>query len=270
MVDQATVDSDVLAALRAWVETHFGIRFAPGQEDSFGSRLDTFCRIHRATREELHGRLRGGDRLLVLGLAEAISTNYTTFFREPEIFTFLGETILATLPRTEPARFWSAASSSGEEAYSLAIFLQERLGEAAASSQVRILGTDISERHVRSAEEGIFSTQKLDQLDPSRRALFDPLGIGQWRARASLRRMCTFRRLNLTQPTWPFEQRFHVIFLRNVLYYFAASMRRAVVEACYDAAEPGAWLITSLTEPMLDMSTRWSQLRPAIFRKDAR
>jgi chemotaxis protein methyltransferase CheR len=267
MVDQVRVDPDVAAALRTWVETHFGIRFAPGQEDSFNSRLDSFCRTQHATREELQRRLSGGDRALVLGLAEAMSTNYTTFFREPELFTFLGDTILPTLPATEPARLWSAAASSGEEAYSLAMFLQERLGESAASSRVRILGTDISERHVRSAEQAIFSTQKLEQLDPSRRRMFDPLGIGQWRARASLRQMCTFRRLNLTQASWPFEQRFHVIFLRNVLYYFAPPMRRAVVEACYDAAEPGAWLITSLTEPMLDMSTRWSQLRPAIFRK---
>jgi chemotaxis protein methyltransferase CheR len=270
MGSQPPVDPEVVATLRRWVETHFGIRFAPGQEDSFGSRLEGYCRAHAITAEALQGRLSGGDRALVLGLAEAMSTNYTTFFREPEIFTFLGETILPTLPTQEPARFWSAASSSGEEAYSLAIYLQERLGEMAASARVRILGTDISERHVRSAEEGIFSTQKLEQLDPSRRRSFDPLGIGQWRASASLRRMCTFRRMNLTQPTWPFEQRFHVIFLRNVLYYFAASMRRSVVEACYDAAEPGAWLITSLTEPMLDMSTRWSQLRPAIFRKEAR
>ena len=263
----APIDPQVVAALRTWVETHFGIRFAPGQEDSFSSRLAVFCRGQRATHEEVYRRLTSGDRTLVLRLAEAVSTNYTTFFREPDIFKFLGDTILPTLPSNEPSRIWSAAASSGEEAYSLAIFLQERLGEVDAAARVRILGTDISERHVRSAEEGIFSTLKLEQLEDRRRLFFEPLGVGQWRARASLRQMCTFRRMNLTQAVWPFEQRFHVIFLRNVLYYFAADVRRTVIEACYDAAEPGAWLVTSLTEPMLDMSTRWEQVQPAIFRK---
>ena len=71
----------------------------------------------------------------------------------------------------------------------------------------------------------------------------------------------------LTERPWPFEQRFHVTFLRNVLYYFAPPTRRAVVEACFDAAEPGGWLVTSLTEPMLDLVTRWTQVRPGVFRR---
>jgi chemotaxis protein methyltransferase CheR len=268
-MDSGAGPADLAPALRAWVETHFGLHFAPSQHDAFRARLERFCRDVGLTHGALHRSLLAGDRALVLRLAEAMSTNYTGFFREPEAFAFLGDVILPALPPGEAVRVWSAASSSGEEACSLATVLCERLGED-AHQRAQVLGTDLSDRQVRLAEEGVYAAPRLEALSPERRARFEPLGLGQWRAGASLRRLCTFRRLNLTQTPWPFAQRFHVIFLRNVLYYFAPQVRRAVIEACYDAAEPGGWLVTSFTEPMLDLETRWRQLRPAVFRKPVR
>jgi chemotaxis protein methyltransferase CheR len=257
---------DVVAATRTWVETHCGIKFAPEQDTFFRARLEGLCRREDATLKAVYARLLAGDRALVLRVAEAVSTNYTEMFRERETFELLAKTILPALPPGQ-VRIWSAAASSGEEAYSIAIVAQEAFGEAGAAERVRVLGTDLSERHVRAAETGIFGSQRLALLDPARRACFRPAGLDLVVARASLRAMCTFRRMNLTQSTWPFEQRFHVIFLRNVLYYFDAPTRRRVVESCYDAAEPGAWLVTSFTEPMLDLATRWHPIGPATFRK---
>jgi chemotaxis protein methyltransferase CheR len=264
----ADVAVDVLFAIQRWVETHCGIRFAPEQENFFRTRIDALCRTERLSLGELHARLLHGDRTLILRVAEAVSTNYTEFFREGESFDFFAKVILPAMPG--PVRIWSAAASSGEEAYSLAIVASQTLGEAQAAERVRILGTDLSERHVQAAESGIFAAERMTKLTPTQRAWFDPAGLGHFRAHAALRRMTTFRRLNLTQGAWPFEQRFHVIFLRNVLYYFDAPTRQRVVEACYDAAEPGAFLVTSFTEPMLDLCTRWTQLRPATFVKAGR
>ena len=86
---------------------------------------------------------------------------------------------------------------------------------------------------------------------------------------APCRGIVTFRRLNLTRAPWPFTQRCHVIFLRNVLYYVEREAREQIMASTWDHAEPGAWLITSLTEPLFDVKTRWQAVRPAIYRKAA-
>lgn len=257
----------LLRSLRAWVARHYGISFSRDQLRLFTDRVDGVCRDAGLTREGLLEKLRGGDAELSKRFAEAVSTNHTFFFREPESFEFLARSIFRTLP-DGPLRFWSAAASSGDEAYSLAITAIEVLGSD-ATSRLRILGTDISERQIRAAEHGSYPLFQLQQVHPER--------ITRWfvaaprhhlRVVQTLRDMCTFRRMNLTLHPWPFEQRFHVIFLRNVLYYFDAPTRRDIVEACFDATEPGGFLVTSLTEPMLELSTRWTQVKPAIYRRE--
>lgn len=263
-----TDDQRVLADLNAWVRTHFGISFTADQRELFASRIQGFCTTNKLNPTELlHQLVVVRDRPLTMRFAEAVSTNHTFFFRENELFELLAKTVLPSVP-TRPIRVWSAAASSGDEAYSIAIIAQELYGEA-AQAQVRILGTDLSERQLKTAEQGIYSAQQVGTVSAARRSRwFQPAGLGQVAVRAELKSMCTFRRLNLTTMPWPFEHRFHVIFLRNVLYYFEPVTRQRIVEACYDAAEPGAWLITSLTEPMLDLVTRWTALSPAVFRKE--
>ena len=259
-------NEELQTALREWVHTHFGMSFTGDQRELFRSRIESFCTTQRMTLQGVLDRLLQGDRALTLRLAEAVSTNHTFFFREPELFEFLKGTILPALPTG--ARVWSAAASSGDEAYSIAMTAHEHYGDA-AYSLVRILGTDISERQLRTAEQGLCSVFQLETLSAARRARWlTAVGLGQFEIKRELRQMCTFRRMNLTTPPWPFEQRFHVIFLRNVLYYFEPSTRRRIIEACFDVTEPGGWLITSLTEPMIDLKTRWIQVAPAIFRRE--
>jgi len=256
---------DAVVALEQWVRGNFGISYTLDQRELFVSRIAAMCREHGCDPGVLLLRLMGGEHAMILRLAEAVSTNHTLFFREEEVFDYLVETILPGLA-PGPVRLWSAAASSGDEAYTLAIVASERLVGAAA--RVKILGTDLSERQVRAAEQAVYPLVQLQRVSPERRRRwFRPAGLGQFAVAPELRAMCTFRRLNLTQRPWPFEQRFHVIMLRNVLYYFDPSTRRALVEACYDAAEPGGWLITSLTEPMLDLTTRWTAVRPGVFRR---
>lgn len=255
-----------LGALEQWVRASFGISFTADQRGTFEARIGGLCRELGCDAPRLLARLAAGDRDATLKLAEAVSTNHTMFFREEEVFAYLAREIAPQLPAGE-LRLWSAAASSGDEACSLAITFLERLG-AAAGTQVKILGTDLSERQVRAAEQGVYPLTQLQRLSPERRRRwFRPAGLGQFQVVPEVRGMCTFRRMNLTQLPWPFEQRFHVVFLRNVLYYFSPSTRRAVVEACFDVVEPGGWLITSLTEPMLDLVTRWTPVRPGVFRR---
>ncbi len=260
--------SEAVEWLRAWTRRQCGIAFADEQSGMFEVRLDSLCRELKVPIEQIQTGVEQGDHALTLRLAETVSTNYTFFFREPEMFDYLRERVFPSLRKGATVRIWSAASSSGEEAYSLAILAQECLGPDAA--RVRILGTDISERQLKLAERGVYRREQLGPISGSRLARwFLPAEGGQLRVRDELRGMCMFRRLNLLRRPWPFEQKFQIIFLRNVLYYFEPATRRDVLEACYDAVEPNGHLITSLTEPMGEFATRWHSLGPAIFRRGA-
>lgn len=255
-----------LEALERWVREKLGITYGSDQRGLFAERITGLCRTLSLSVEQILQQLLRGDSRIMLSLAEVVSTNYTFFFREPESFELVSKRVLPSLP-PGPLRFWSAATSSGDEAYSLAMIAREQFGQA-APERVRILGTDVSERQLAIAESRVFLREQLGPTDQIRLARwFEPAANGGVRVLPEVAELCTFRRLNLAQLDWPFERRFHLIFLRNVLYYFEPPVRQAILERCYDFAEPGAFLITSLTEPMIDVRTRWKALQPAVYRK---
>jgi chemotaxis protein methyltransferase CheR len=260
----------VVSQLRSWVQANAGISFSDEQASLFGDRVRTLCDELGITAPELCGRVLSGDRRLGHKLADAASTNYSYFFREPDALQFFRDHTLQDFAHEPQIRVWSAAAATGDEAYSLAITAHEALGEA-AQRYVRILGSDISLRALKVAEQGVYPVEQLAEVEPGRRArYFRSVTPSRFAVDAALRDMCTFRRLNLLQRPWPFENRFHAIFLRNILYYFDEPVRREVLEHCYDAIEPGGYLFTSLTEPLMDVHTRWVQVRPAIYRRGAR
>lgn len=268
--DHASPDADeqqrALDQLQDWVRDQLGISFAREQRELYADRIHVLCRDLSITPAQLLRQVLEGDSQRMKSVAEVVSTNYTFFFREPESFEFVAKHVLPALP-DEPLRIWSAAASSGDEAYSLAILAREHFGPAALA-RVRILGTDVSERQLALAERAEYAREQLGPTNDLRLARwFTPAARGGVRVLPEISELCTFRRLNLAQLDWPFERCFHVIFLRNVLFYFEPEVRRTILERCYDFAEPGAYLITSLTEPMIDVRTRWTVLRHAIFRK---
>ncbi|MET0390710.1 MAG: CheR family methyltransferase [Polyangiales bacterium] len=260
-------DAETYARLGAWIKRQLGIVFAPDQKAQFSERLRRFTTSKGIAPAALLAALERGDPGLTCELAEVMSTNYTFFLREVETFEFLRKHVLPFLP-SEEVRLWSAATSSGDEAYTLAMYCLEQFGPQ-ARERIKILGTDLSQKQIQLAEAGRYPQEQLSLVDNTRRALwFTPVEQGrQYEVKPALRELCTFRRLNLTQLPWPFEQRFHVIMLRNVLYYMERPMCVRILESCYDAAAQGAWLFTSITEPMFDLETRWKRVAPAIYRR---
>jgi len=252
--------------LARWVREHFGISYSARALDILDGRLRLLAVELGLSIEDLHARVEGGAPDLTRRLAEVVSTNHTYFLRERGIFDELTRRVVPSLP-SGSLRIWSAAASSGDEAYSVALTLQEALGDDAR--RVRILGTDISAQQVAAAEAGVFPGARLYKLAPAQLVRwFRELPGGRYEVSPTLRKMCAFRQLNLVRHPWPFTQRFHVIFLRNVLYYFEPEMRRQVLDACYQTAEPGGWLVTSLTEPLHDIWTRWRLVAPGLYRKE--
>ena len=257
-------------AIRRWIYAHLGLHYPERKHLLLYHRLKKLCwRTGISTLKELDRHLQRGDWPgLSRELACAVSTNHSYFFREERIIQFLRERILPGLPVGERWRLWSAACASGEEVYTVAIVLAETLGLDRAREQAAILGTDVDRAMIEQAEDGVYHEQRLANVPQllSRR-YFHPAGAQRWRVDDGLRQMCLFRRLNLKSSPWPFRTRFHVVLCRNVLYYFDREHQRDLVERAYDVTVPGGWLITSVTEPVQSLNTRWQTVTSGVCRK---
>ncbi len=264
----ASENARLLAELADWAHTHFGMSFGADRKSLLAARVGQLVIDRKTTLAALVDTLKRGDKSMNVALAEALSTNHTYFFREPEVLDYFKSRVLPDLRARNEARIWSAACSCGDEPYSLAMMAIDAWGAAEARKKLSILGTDISQRMVADAEAGLYGGRHVAGLHPDLlRGHFRSAGLGQLMVSADVKALCQFRRLNLTALPWPFQKGFHVIFLRNVLYYFDAERQRQVLEACFDHALPGAYLFTSLTEPLHEIVTRWRQVEPAVFRK---
>lgn len=262
--DQAGFDQ-----LREWLSRRCGISFAPSKADLLRQRMDRVLRrfdlpdLNRLA-QELD---RSGAQEVQLAVLHAASINHTYFFREIEVLDHFMDLALPELQERPEFRFWSAASSTGEEAYTLAIMLATRLGPSVLK-RTHILGTDISDPVVERAELGIFPRRQFSQTDPQVvKRWFQPTGIDQYRVAAELRDACTFRRMNLKATPYPFTRPFQAVFCRNVLYYFDRSDQAATVRALYDVVEPGGWLVTSVTESVRHLGSLWEPVATGIFRR---
>ncbi|OYU17533.1 MAG: chemotaxis protein CheR [Rhodobacteraceae bacterium PARR1] len=265
----AAADLAGCEAIRDWLTQRCGIHYPQHKTDLLRQRL---TRVQRAFTlndlGEMARRLSSeANHDLQLAVMHAASTNHTYFFRETEVLEAFRTKVLPTLAGRDEIRIWSAACSTGDEAYTLAIMVAETLGFAALK-RLQILGTDISAPVVQQAESAVFSEQRLDRIPPDlRRRYFDSVGIAQYRIKPELRAACTFRQMNLKTMPYPFRKTFQAVFCRNILYYFERHDQTATLNAIYDVTEPGGWLTTSVTENIRDLPTRWIPTDNGIYRK---
>lgn len=209
------------------------------------------------------------------GLMDAISTNVTHFFREPDHFEFLSRTLLpewdaarAGKP-TMPFRAWSAACSSGEEPYSLAITLAQHFRNRAGCDW-SIAASDISTRMLARAQEGIYSEDRVKLPDPEWLRRFFQKGVGQYegtfRVKSDLRGRVAFHHVNLFQSSYPFREKFDVIFCRNVMIYFDRKTQELLVPRLRDQLTPGGCLIVGHSESLIGIDHALTNVRPSIYR----
>lgn len=258
--------------IRAWLNSRCGIYYPEKKKDLLTSRL------YRVLEQFSLGNLddlalcveTGHKHDILLAVMHIASTNHTYFFREPQILNFFHDKILPLLAHQPELRIWSAAASTGDEAYTLAILATEALGREQATDRVAILGTDISGKVITRAESGTYGKGHLEHTpDEILQRYFKPAGVEQFQVAPYIRNMCTFRRLNLKAQPFPFRHGFDVVFCRNVLYYFDREHQHRTLEAIYDVTVPGGWLLTSVTESVRDLATRWSPIGGGIYRKCA-
>ena len=197
-------------------------------------------------------------------MVDLLTTNETYFFREPEHFRYLVGQILPALAR-RPVRVWCAAASSGEEPYSLAMLLQDRLGDGGWS----LLASDLSTRVLERASRGLYPLQRLELLPPEYLKRFCLRGTGEYEGqlliRRELRERVRFCQHNLLDSAADLGL-FDVIFLRNVLIYFNGATRAQVIEQVLRQLRPGGWLIIGHSESLQGVNTALQLVRPSIYR----
>ena len=206
----------------------------------------------------------------VVGLLDAVSTNVTSFFREPHHFEFLGEAVNHWYAAGQRRfRFWSAACSSGEEPYSLAIVLKEALPYP--DVDMRILATDISTEVLGACERGEYSLRHIEPVSPSLRSRwFTTSGQGEdavWSPNRHLRDMVVFRRMNLSTPPFPMNGPLDAIFCRNVMIYFDDAVRLRLLQEATRLLKPGGFFFVGHAESLAGMLSDLKYVRPSIYRK---
>ncbi len=201
-------------------------------------------------------------------LIDAISTNVTSFFRESrhlELFEEMSARWIAEGQRR--FRFWCAASSSGEEPYSMAMTFLEAAGER--SPDMRILATDISRKVLTMASRAEYESSKLRDVSPQRKnEFFDYLPDGdQYRVCDRVRSKVLFKRLNLVRFPYPMQGPLDVIFCRNVLIYFDDATRMSIVREMHRLLKPGGLLFLGYSEAMAGLGAMFDSVEPCVYAK---
>lgn len=226
-----------------------------------------YCQLLRtpAGEEELHP------------LIDRISTNHTQFFREMKHFDFLREVVLPRWRATmnaerEKFHVWSAACSSGDEPYSLAIFLAEHLAPA-ESNVWQIEASDISTRVLDIASQGIYGADRLTGVKPEWLRRYFQKGVrnreGHFRVKDELRRQVRFHHLNLLEAHYPFTSPFRVIFCRNVMIYFDRPTQETLVQHLAEQLLPGGYLMVGHSESLGGIKHSLQLMQPAVYLKPA-
>jgi chemotaxis protein methyltransferase CheR len=227
------------------------------------SSVGEYCRLLKSPGQEAE----------LANLIDAISTNHTFFFRENAHFDFLRQTIIPEMrarsakERWPQFRVWSAACSSGEEPYSLAITLADSLGPWPWA----IEATDISHRILEKAKAGIYRSDAIDRMPKSVVQAHFQRGFGphdgNYRTKAALRDRINFQHLNLLQGEPPFSELFHVIFCRNVMIYFDRPTQEELIGKLVRRLVPGGYLMVGHAESLTALQHSLESVRPAVYRR---
>ncbi|MCE2593995.1 SAM-dependent methyltransferase [Motilimonas cestriensis] len=244
-----------------------GISMAPGKKNLVMSRL---------TKRLVHYGLKRFDEYYALIhskqspdefqiMVDLLTTNETYFFREPQHFDYLIEHLIQSWKGDE-LRIWSAACSSGEEVYTLAMVLAKYL----TGKPWYVLGSDISTKMLASCKRGVYPISRMGSMNQEFLHKYCLRGVreqeGTFLVDSKLRNCCQFEQINLTK-TLPNIGLFDVIFIRNVMIYFDQPVKRVVVDKLIQKLKPGGYLITSHSETLHGITDKLTMIKPSIHQK---
>lgn len=210
----------------------------------------------------------------IIHMINVVSTNKTDFFREPSHFEFLYDILLpehVEQDHTRPLRIWSAASSSGEEAYTIGMVVSEYNRVARTPVSFSIFGTDISSDILEKAVLGVYKDERIANIPFAYRKRYFMSSKDATkklvRVVPELRKTCSFMRLNLIDTVYPIREQFDIIFCRNVLIYFDRPTQEAVINKLCEHLVPGGYFFLGHSESAMGMDVPLTAMRPSLFKK---
>jgi chemotaxis protein methyltransferase CheR len=261
--------------LRELVRQHTGIALSDAKRQLVYGRLARRLRALKLTSfAEYIELLEGGEGELE-EFTNAVTTNLTSFFREPHHFDYMAREFLPEVAAHDTGaqrlRIWCCAASTGEEPYSLAITLRE--AEARFTGwDVKVLCTDLDSAVLATGLEGVYAAERLQSMSGARTAKYfeevSVAGTKRFRATDELRSLLTFRQLNLMNE-WPMKGPFDAIFCRNVIIYFDKDTQRRLFERMARLQRPGDYLFLGHSESLYRVSDRYDLIGKTIYRRNA-
>ena len=253
--------------VRKLIYQHAGISLSPVKQDMVYSRL---ARRLRATGKNTFGEYldmleRGGsdewERFV-----NSLTTNLTSFFREPHHFPIFAEH-LKKMGTRRPIRVWCSAASTGEEPYSIAITVLETFG--ANASHVSIFASDLDTSVLEIAQKGVYPTERVEKLSPDRLKRFFLRGTGNQdgyvSVRPELRRLIEFQRVNLLEPNWPVRGPLDIIFCRNVMIYFDKPTQYKILSRFAPMMQPDGLMMAGHSESFLHAADLFKSLGKTVY-----
>lgn len=265
------LDPASFQALATLIYDRAGILLKEGKESLVQARLGR--RMRDLNLSEVKAYLKHvadddtGEELVLL--LDAIATNTTSFFREPACFDHLTEWFTRWLKGGQRRfRFWSAASSSGEEVFTMAMVVDQVLTkERITGVDVAFLATDLSTKILDRCRQAVYSDRAVAPVPPAlRKQYFEAVGDA-WRVVEPLRRQVTFNRLNLAKPPFPMKGPFDLVFCRNVMIYFDNTVRSRLIGEIRRLLRDDGFLLVGAAESLAGIAEGYKTVRPAIYRK---
>ena len=260
--------------IRALVREHTGIALSDAK------RQLVYGRLSRRLRALKLGSFREYIELLERGVANeleefinAITTNLTSFFREPHHFEYLATDLLPQIVARNTglrrARIWCCAASTGEEPYSIGMVLREA-APLLHGFDIKVLATDLDSAVLATAANGIYNAERLTSVSSTRASRFFRKGsgtqAGKFRVQAELQNLITFKQLNLMHE-WPVRGPFDAIFCRNVIIYFVKDTQRALFARMAALQRPGDILFLGHSESLYRVSDQYELVGRTIYRR---
>ncbi len=269
------IDDRDFLRFQALVQREAGIFLSPVKKALLVGRLAKRLReLGLATYREYYERA-ASDPAELVRMLDCISTNETHFFREPRHFQFLEEEIFPRWRaeadaglRPRRARIWSAACSTGEEPYTLAMVLLAAFPPS-SGWDLDILASDISTRVLERGRNALYPISKAHEIPERYRKAFMLRGVadqaGLMRAGPEIRGLVRFSRVNLNDAAWPGLGEFDVVFCRNVLIYFAPATKERVVGRLIERLKPGGHLFLGHAESLIGMAHPVRSVLPTVY-----
>lgn len=273
-----STNEGILRFFASYIEAQLGIIYVEANYFQLEHRLkDIAVQLGYGDVDGLYAEAKKGIAGMMKSLLLDLATNNeTSFFRDVGVFKALSGLMVPALCSQgykSSLRIWSAASSSGQEAYSIAMELNEMRQTNPSVPTLQMLVSDVSDTILKRAQQGVYSQLEVQRGLPAKlmTQYFDKLENDQWKVKSFLQQGMTFKKINLLED-WGSIGPFDIVFIRNVLIYQSVENKKKVIQNIYDKLAPNGFLVLGAAESLFGVSDKFEQVshdKAIVYRKKA-